>query len=42
MGSAVASAVVALNYSRDRKINQTESDSKEFFHRGKGASHLKW
>jgi hypothetical protein len=42
MGSAVASAAIARRYFRDRKINQTESDSKEYFHRQKGTNHLKW
>jgi hypothetical protein len=35
MGSAVASAAIARRYSRNRKINQSESDSEEYFHRGK-------
>lgn len=35
MGSAVASAAIARRYSCDRKINQIESDSEEYFHRGK-------
>lgn len=40
MGSAVASAAIARRYSRDRKINQTESDSDEYFHRGKECQSL--
>jgi hypothetical protein len=35
MGTAVASAAIAGRYSRDRKISQSESDSEEYFHRGK-------
>lgn len=38
MGSAVASAAIARRYSRDRKINQ--SDSEEYFHRGKECQSL--
>jgi hypothetical protein len=40
MGSAAASAAIAQRYSRNRKINRSESNCEEYFRRGTGCLSL--